>query len=254
MDVGITGFASETQGCVAEEDVVMSEGMEAAVTNDASASTVVPPSNLKVGPPSELEPALSHADVLDHLQDITKDMRERKATKSDDAPVPMSLWEEHLVDDGTQVWTVEEKKLLPRACDTLRKRMLYWWKGRVLSTFHLWLNRKYRDELLPINERWDLGVTFRNGRYEWAKGEESKNEYLKWRKARLLICKEDLLAGTDAVVRAFCTSWWEWEDGSRPFHWRWPLEYQERIHDGIRVHFREEPPRYTVPQREVRDN
>jgi hypothetical protein len=96
------------------------------------------PSNAaSVKPPNAASASkLSHSDVKDHLEGITKDMRERKATKSDDAAVPMSLWEEHLVEDGTREWTAEEKKGLPRACDFFRKRMLYWWKGRVLSTFH----------------------------------------------------------------------------------------------------------------------
>jgi hypothetical protein len=117
------------------------------------------------------------------------------------------------------------------------------------------LNLKYRDELEPINERWDSGVVFNaeEEKYEWAKRDVSKDEYFQWRNARLIVCKEDLVTGMDAVARAYKTSWWEWEDGSRPFHWRWPDEYQERIRDGIRVHFKEDPPRYTAAQRDVKD-
>jgi hypothetical protein len=89
-------------------------------------------------------------------------------------------------------------------------------------------------------------------KYEWAKGQESRDKYIKWRNAQLLICQEYLVAGTYAVIWALHTSWWEWED-TPPFHWRWPLEYQERIRDGIRVHFCEEPPRYVLPHRDVHD-
>jgi hypothetical protein len=76
------------------------------------------------------------------LKSLTKDMRERKAPKADDAPVPMSIWEEHLIEDGTREWTKEERKDLGPACDVLRKRMLIWWKGKVSSSFREWLNQK----------------------------------------------------------------------------------------------------------------
>jgi hypothetical protein len=57
----------------------------------------------------------------------------------------------------------------------------------------------------------------------------------------------------EAIERAFRSSWWEWDDGSRPFHWRWPEEYQDRIRDGLKPHFKTEAPKYVVPQRDVPD-
>jgi hypothetical protein len=69
----------------------------------------------------------------------------------------------------------------------------------------------------------------------------------------MLSCPEDLPVGMDAIGRAFRSPWWEWDDGSRPFHWRWRKDYQERIRDGLKVHFRTTPPRYNVPQRDVKD-
>jgi hypothetical protein len=146
-------------------------------------------------------------------------MRERKATKSDDALVPMSLWEEHLIEDGTREWTSEERKQLPTACDSLRKRMLIWWKGRVLSSFRLWLNKKYEDELKLVNEQRGSGVKWGNDKYVWSHGQYGKDAYAWWWNERMLICAEDLQAGMDAIRRAFFATWWEWEDGSRPFHW-----------------------------------
>jgi hypothetical protein len=38
------------------------------------------------------------------------------------------------------------------------------------------------------------------------------------------------------------------EDGSRPFHWRWPEFYQQVIRDGLQVHFRSEKPTFKRPQ------
>jgi hypothetical protein len=55
-------------------------------------------------------------EALTDLQNLTKDLRERKATKSDDAPVPLSLWEAHLINDGAREWTKgEHRKLGQRA-------------------------------------------------------------------------------------------------------------------------------------------
>ena len=27
-------------------------------------------------------------------------------------------------------------------------------------------------------------------------------------------------------------AWWEWQDGSTPFFWNWPRDYQEDVRDG----------------------
>ena len=69
----------------------------------------------------------------------------------------------------------------------------------------------------------------------------------------MLKCGDDLVPGRDAVLRAALSSWWGWDDGSRPFHWRWPEFYRERIRDGLKVHFQNPPPRYQIPQRDVLD-
>jgi len=47
------------------------------------------------------------------LDDIARELRERKAVKSDDAGIPEYLWEEHLVDDGDRVWGNEDRLKLP---------------------------------------------------------------------------------------------------------------------------------------------
>lgn len=64
----------------------------------------------------------------------------------------------------------------------------------------------------------------------------------------------DLLTSNDACCRGANSSWWEWEEGSRPFHWRWPIWYQERICDGVAVKFTRTPPKAMIPQRDVRED
>jgi hypothetical protein len=58
---------------------------------------------------------------------------------------------------------------------------------------------------------------------------------------------------TQPISRALKSTWWSWEDGSRPFHWRWPEDYQVRIRDGIPVYFVTAPPIYLKPQRDEKD-
>lgn len=67
------------------------------------------------------------------------------------------------------------------------------------------------------------------------------------------ICSRDLLPGMDAIARASKATWWNWDDGSRPFHWRWPAEYRDRIRDGIPVFFQHQFNHYRVPQKDEKD-
>jgi hypothetical protein len=77
------------------------------------------------------------------LQCMSKDLQERKATK---------MWEEHLIEDGAREWTKKERSELRPACDTLRRPILIWWKGKVSSLFRAWLNGKYIDTFEIINK------------------------------------------------------------------------------------------------------
>jgi hypothetical protein len=77
--------------------------------------------------------------------------------------------------------------------------------------------------------------------------------YQEWWKERVTTCTRDLAAGMEELERAAWSTWWGWDDGSRPFHWRWPEEDHERIRDGIKVHLQHDPPCYRVPQRDTKD-
>ena len=65
--------------------------------------------------------------------------------------------------------------------------------------------------------------------------------------------KGDWYKCQDALVRGLRSSWWEWDDGSAPFFWRWPEDYKNAIRDGVAFPFSREPPRYLTPQRETPD-
>jgi hypothetical protein len=88
-------------------------------------------------------------------------------------------------------------------------------------------------------------------RYEWTK--EGRDRYKVWWKDRLIKTHEDVIPASDDIARAANSSWWNWDDGSTPFHWRWPLHYQRVIRDGLKVYFQERPPRYLQAQRDIPD-
>eukprot|EP00978_Attheya_sp_CCMP212_P001843 scaffold3811_cov53-Attheya_sp.AAC.2 len=65
-------------------------------------------------------------------------------------------------------------------------------------------------------------------------------------------CPRDIEAGVDAIARAARTTWWEWKDGSRPFHWRWPDEYIETVRDGLPVYFIRKPPKQDIKEKKIK--
>jgi len=91
------------------------------------------------------------------------------------------------------------------------------------------------------------------GRDQWfyAWDVEGHTQYIRWFAARAMKGGAGLEAGADAVVRGWRSTWWEWTDGSRPFHWRWPLWYWDRIRDGLEVFFQSSPPRWKRKQTDI---
>jgi hypothetical protein len=80
-------------------------------------------------------------------------------------------------------------------------------------------------------------------------------DFLKWLKLNDSLQRDkyeylrNLEAGCDCLRRCCNSSWWEWTIGSRPLFWRWPLEYQKTIRNGLPPWFKGTMPRYLVPQR-----
>jgi hypothetical protein len=71
------------------------------------------------------------------------------------------------------------------------------------------------------------------------------------REAKLINDKglTDIEAAKNCVTRAVESSWCAWLDGSRPFQWRWPEEYQHMMRDGLGLWYKGKPPTYIQAQR-----
>jgi hypothetical protein len=137
--------------------------------------------------------------------------------------------------------------------------MLMKWKKKVTSSLFSWI-RKENPSLQNICQ-W-RHVTLSSGLHTWKDGThkakyewqtDGEHKWLDWIKCLKDTCPKDIDAGGDAVSRAAESTWWEWADGSRPFHWRWPPEYMETIRDGLPVYFVRKPPNYTKAQQDIKE-
>jgi len=165
------------------------------------------------------------------LQHVDQDKRERKATKADDAKVPIYVWTRHYMEESDLSWDESDMEKLSKAMDTMRECLVKRWKRRVFYSYlDYWYEEGGRDRG-PTGIEW-LSTTG-EGNYCWSVF--GREQYREWHKNRLATDPLELEAGSDAIVRAWKASWWEWEDGSRPFHWRWPKWYRETIRDGLQV-------------------
>jgi hypothetical protein len=61
-------------------------------------------------------------------------------------------------------------------------------------------------------------------------------------------------AGRDCDRRAVRADWWEWQDGSSLFFWRWPSYARHLALYGHPPWFVSDPPQYKVPQRSEQDS
>jgi hypothetical protein len=201
---------------------------------------------------------------VEALEDVPQQKKGQKATKADDAAVPEHIWEKHLLNDGPTPWVIKDVNKLRKAMNLLRQRMLRWWKRKVTTLFFDWSHQRY-PELVSLGAKYGNEVRFGGTKYQWAQNDPyqtalgGRATYREWWTSRSLHAGEDIHPAADAIERTSNSSWWNWDDGSRPLHWRWPDWYMRIIRDGLPVIFDRINPRIgncnemkrTGPQRHV---
>jgi hypothetical protein len=205
---------------------------------------------------------------LDDLIILAREKWERSAAKADDAEVPEYLWMEHLFDDASWNWGPETREQVMKMMEWFRTGMLQPWKQNVLCLFLQSLHQKFPQLGMGHFERPKPDVIFEHTAlgtdpwpsspllptYVWsAEGLGGKTIYCHWWLRQWSKAGQELTLGQDVVARLSGASWWAWDNGSCPIHWRWPLEYQEIIRDGLPVHFLQEMKPYRVPQGDEKD-
>ena len=143
--------------------------------------------------------------------------------KTNNVKVAVHLWNERVAKKLTNNWNnkgirsmkgnfrrEKDKKSLYLICEHFRGWMLkYYWKRKVEKEFYSWYNEK---------------------------GKHHRDH------------EAVLVAGKEAVRRAKGCLWWDWDQGSSIFFWRWPVWYQDRAREGHPQMFIGEPPMSKIPQ------
>jgi len=137
------------------------------------------------------------------------------AAKNDDAKVPTWIWNQAC----RRLWQSEwgqppSEDRLEAFCEALRAGCLHWWKCSVRQDFWRWY-RNHSSE--PRDGAALVRFDSKAGRYVWAK--RGLKAYAQAHSR--LRCNPNFGAGADCIRRAANSSWWEWQDGSRIFFWRW---------------------------------
>ena len=143
--------------------------------------------------------------------------RKQAATKADEAEVPVHIWDQRV--SPNQLQSVRGPIL-----NHLRGFCLRWWRRNTLRDFLRWFKQQHSN----CTKEGQLDVS---------------------RILRFGPASRDWECGRDCIRRCSWASWWEWDVGSRPMHWRWPLEYQAQIRDGVPPYFQRVPASVTIPQR-----
>lgn len=138
---------------------------------------------------------------------------EAKAVKSDDAEVPIHLWDRFIVRDG------EITNELTRQLATIRQAALQWYRRKLTLDCAGFLKTKHGS--------WSAERKQRRGDH------------------KLTL---DLAAAREIVRRALQNSWFEYTAGSRLHFFRFPTKYLTVARDGVPVFFTSPGPSAILPQ------
>ena len=167
-----------------------------------------------------------HVDNGDLQRRVKEQHDLAKAVKSDDAAVPVHLWNDRIKERASfnSIWSS------PRLAGF--KQQVFDW---AISTIRNFMLRQYRRRLYL-----DCIKELRNRMgSNWFGRRRQGNDKL----------NVQLSAMRDILWRACENDWFEYPAGSRLLYWRWPKKYQKQARDGVPVYFLEEGPTDMKAQR-----
>jgi hypothetical protein len=131
-----------------------------------------------------------------------------------------------------------------------QKFALHFWKMKVRRSFFAWFSKEYhsREKARPV-------VSWNGDKYVWSEkqGVQYRHSWNTMWGHRDNDQLKSLVEAADCIMRAANSSCWDWEDGSRPFFWRWSAEYHNQIRDGIPLWYRGTAPRKFHSQKKEKD-
>jgi hypothetical protein len=174
--------------------------------------------------------------------------QEQEAVKDDDAEIPYHLWNSRL----TRLW---DSQLLPPSIEKpaevlIQQCALGLWKMKVRRSFFAWFSNVYYFRV-----KHKKAAVWNGTKYSW--NERHKSQYRHYWSSMWGHRENDqmksLLAAADCIERAANSSWWDWEDGSRPLFWRWSVEYHKQIRHEIPLWYRGTAQRNFLSQSKEKD-
>jgi hypothetical protein len=109
---------------------------------------------------------------------------------------------------------------------------------RALDALRLLLLIRYRSWRGPLWVSFRRYMEMEHGR-DWAHKVRSLRSSRRPRTRMITELLADFEVGLDAIKRATGATFWEWDNGSTLFFWRWPAEYRRAMRDGFEVCFRD---------------
>ena len=163
---------------------------------------------------------------IDGLEEIYDEINQAKAAKNDDAEADYAIWYENLAkrpSDWATDWCIVGQDYSHsyevKYFDLLRNKMHERFCGNVERSYVKHMKEAYSAG--PATNKTDDAKVFA------------------WKYER------DQIAGLEAINKAKSSSFWEWDDGSFPFFWRWQPEVQKDLRDGTKLWVQGELPSNT---------
>ena len=187
--------------------------------------------------PDQVE--LTVATTIDTASKYLKDYGE-KAARSDDAVVPVELWNGVLFETHFSHIAYSPVKH-GRALEILRNKFaLRIYTVNVVTSFFKYIRKEHGQDWLSfyLSTRRQLKGKSQKRKRGWMRRIE------RYQKLRI-----ELSIGMEGLTRVVQGSWWEWNFGSTLFFWRWPVQIREAARDGYPVFVQSALPRYRRKQR-----
>ena len=223
--LGMNKTEMEKEGAVGESDVEkgsveMLERVTVETVTEEDEVDEITETGRKEEEVEETKEDTSSKVEVDEFSEQGKKARELKASKDDDAAVPVYLWNDRIA--CLFPW-IDSYDLMVEALEKIRGFFKDRWCRILTRSFGSYMRGEYGSGWTTMKREADSA----------------------------LLC--DIETGSDCIRRAAASDWWEWNDGSRPFFWRWPAESRKAIRDGMKMWQLSSPPTSRHPQPQPKD-
>ena len=158
----------------------------------------------------------------------------QKAAKADNAIIPVELWDRSILRNKAFHWLPYSARVAT-ALNTLRQKFA--WRLHIVFLVRSF----FRYLISEYGSNWTQIASQPSSRKRPRNGSLSKHKI----RAELLL---DLKIGIEGLLRALRSDWWNWNNGSTCYFWRWPRSVQKCIRDGFNIFVTNKLPQFLKKQ------